>query len=135
VSGAVTPAVPRRKRFDDPVNVGDALTLWRGIDPLQSWNASNFNPQALSNRIASAVFSTEELSTKAADRITLADLRLRLPGWKFAEFTVGEARGIGYIALRDPQEPLDVVLYSAADPDNPPPNGLPKRLSKLARLV
>ena len=32
-------------------------------------------------------------------------------------------------------EPLDVVLYCAADPNNPPPKGPPKKLSRLARLV
>jgi len=132
---AVTPAVPRGQRQDDPIGVVDGLIVWRGIDPLQAWNAGNFNPQALSTRIASAVFNTEELSTKASDRISLADLRLKLPGWKFAEFTVGEARGLGYVALRDPTEPLDVVLYSGADPNLPPANALPKKLSKLARLV
>lgn len=132
---AVTPAIPRGQRYDDSINVSDNLTVWRGIDPLRSWNVANFNSQAPSGRISSAVFNTEELSTKAADQIRLPDLRLTLPGWKFAEFTVGEARAIGYIAMRDPTEPLDVVFYSAVDPNSPPPNALPKKLSKLARLV
>jgi hypothetical protein len=131
---AVIPAVPRGQRSDDPA-ISDDLILWRGIDPRQTWNNATFSPLSGAPRIASAVFKTEELSTKASDRISLIDLRLKLPNWKFAEFTVGEARGAGYIAMRDPTEPLDVVLYCAADPNNPPPKGPPKKLSRLARLV
>ena len=53
-----------------------------------------------------------------------------------AEFTVGEARNAGYIAMRDPANTDDVVFYIRRDPDNPrPPKTEPKALARIARVV
>jgi hypothetical protein len=114
--GAFTFAVPRGQRFDDTLNVPRHLTLWRGLDPNRAWNAANYNPLAPGNEVHYSALRTEELSTKVSDRISLAVLGLLYPGWKIAEFTVAEVRSVGYIAMRDPTNWLDVVLYSAPTP-------------------
>jgi hypothetical protein len=138
-AGAFTFAVPRGKRYDDTNGVPDSLVVWRGLDPSRGWNAANYNRQAPRNKIHFQALRTEELSTAASDRIALAKLRAPgeiFDGWKMAEFTVGEARQAGYIAMRDPTNPTDVVFYIARDPDNPhTPKTEPKALANLARIV
>ncbi|MBV8772434.1 MAG: hypothetical protein JO166_08915 [Deltaproteobacteria bacterium] len=52
-----------------------------------------------------------------------------------AEFTVGDARRVGYIAMRDPTNPDDVVFYAASNPDAPPSKAIVKPLAKIARIV
>lgn len=134
-TGGFTFAVPRGKRFDDTANVPHDLILWRGLDPNRTWNAANYNPQSPTNVVHYSALRTEELSTAASDRIVLPILGLLWPGWKIAEFTAGEARSVGYIAMRDPTNYVDVVLYSRADPDNPPTKTIVKALARLARLI
>jgi len=128
-------AVPRGQRFDDKLGVDDHLKLWRGLDPAQAWNAANYHPQAPTSTVHYSALRTEELSTAVSDRTTLAVLRTRFPNWKIAEFTVGQARSVGYIAMRDPTNPEDVVLYSASDPDNTASKGIAKALAALARIA
>lgn len=134
-TGGFTFAVPRGKRSDDPVGVPSSLIVWRGLDPSRAWNAALYNLPAPSNQIHFQALRTEELSTAASDRISLPIIGLLWPGWKLAEFTVGEARAIGYIAMRDPTNPVDVVFYSSADPDNPPTKTIVKALARMARIV
>lgn len=98
--GVFTFAVARGQRFDDIANVPDDLILWRGLDPNRAWNAANYNPQAAVNKVHFQALRTEELSTKASDKTSLAALRAAnsmFAGWEMAEFTVGEARQVGYI--------------------------------------
>ena len=134
--GGFVYSVSRGHRFDDKQNVADDLTLWRGLDPNATWNAGLYNPAAPSNKIHLSDIRKEELSTAVSDKTNLADLkRFRFPGWKMAEFTVGEARSCGYWAMRDPTEPQDVVLYDGTCPDKIASNPVSKRLTKLARLV
>jgi hypothetical protein len=128
-------AVPRGKRYDDTINVTPDLTLWRGLDPNRGWNAANYNPQVTSNQVHFQALRTEELSTAVSDRIWLAVLGLLWPGWKIAEFTVAEARTAGYIAMRDPTNWIDVVLYSRDDPDASPSKTIAKALARVARIV
>jgi hypothetical protein len=136
--GAFQFAVPRGQRFDDPNGVKPDLVLWRGLDPNRGWNAANYNPQAPTLTVHFQALRTEELSTAASDKITLAALRAPgsiFDGWKMAAFTVEEARRVGYIAMRDPTNPTDVVLYARSDPDRPPSKTEPKALARIARIV
>ncbi len=128
-------AVPRGKRYDDTTSVTPNLTLWRGLDPNRAWNAAKYNPHTLSNQVHFQALRTEELSTAVSDRTILAVLGLLWPGWKIAEFTVGEARTAGYIAMRDPTNWTDVVLYSRDDPDRPPSKTIVKTLARVARII
>jgi hypothetical protein len=127
-------AVPRGQRHDDTKNVADDLTLWRGLDPKQAWNASNYHPQAPAYTVHISAIRTEELSTAVSDRTNLAALQRRFPGWKMATFTVREARNAGYIAMRDPTNPEDVVLYDRANPDGRPSKSVSKALARIARI-
>ena len=127
-------AVPRGSRYDDKLGVDDSLTLWRGLDPARAWNASNYSPVP-STTVHYSALRTEELSTAVSDRTSLPLLRIRFPGWKLASFTVGEARNAGYIAMRDPTNAEDFVLYARSDPDRPPPKGIAKALARIARIV
>jgi hypothetical protein len=52
-----------------------------------------------------------------------------------ATFTVGDARNVGYIAMRDPTNTDDVVLYARSDPDHPPPKGIVKALARIAQIM
>lgn len=128
-------AVPRGQRYDDKQNVADDLTLWRGLDPSQTWNASNYNPQASSNSVHPSAIRTEELSTAVSDRTNLTALQARFPGWRIATFTVGQARRAGYIAMRDPTNLEDVVLYDNANPDDRASKAIAKALARIARIV
>jgi hypothetical protein len=133
--GGFTFAVPRGQRYDDTANVANDLILWRGLDPNRAWNAANYNPQAVTNKVHFQALRTEELSTAVSDRTNLVALRVKWPGWRIAEFTVAEARIAGYIAMRDPMNPDDVVLYDRSDPNNSPSKTIAKALAKIARII
>lgn len=131
-------AVPRGQRFDDKQNVADGLIVWRGLDPGAVWNAPLYNPQGPVPAISQANIRTEELSTAASDKTSLAALRAVgtiFANWKMAEFTVGEARQVGYIAMRDPVNTQDVVFYDRADPNDRASKGIAKALARVARIV
>ena len=128
-------AVPRGQRFDDTQGVPDTLRVWRGLDPVRAWNAANYNLLSPSNSVHYAALRTEELSTAASDCTTLPALRTRFPNWKMATFTIGQARAAGYVAMRDPTNVEDVVLYSRADPDNTAPKSVAKALAAVAQIV
>lgn len=128
-------AVPRGQRFDDTQGVADDLILWRGLDPKRNWNAALYNPQARLNQVHLSAIRTEELSTAVSDRTNLTALQIRFPGWKMATFTVGQARQCGYIAMRDPTNLEDVVLYDRSNPDKTASKTVSKRLARLATIV
>jgi hypothetical protein len=52
-----------------------------------------------------------------------------------AAFTVGEARGAGYIAMRDPTNAEDVVLYDGNNPNGKASQTVAKKLARIARIV
>jgi hypothetical protein len=52
-----------------------------------------------------------------------------------AAFTVGEARNAGYIAMREPTNPEDVVLYDRANPDDRASKAIAKALARIARIT
>jgi hypothetical protein len=130
--------VPRGQRFDDKQSVADSLIVWRGLDPQAAWNAPLYSPQSPASTVSQANIRTEELSTAASDKTSLA--ALRAPGsmfanWKMAEFMVGEARQAGYIAMRDPVNTRDVVFYDRANPNDRASKGIAKALARIARIV
>ncbi len=131
-------AVPRGQRFDDTANVADELIVWRGLDPKQSWNAAIYNSAAATTTVHKSAIKTEELSTAASDKTNLQALRgtgTIFFDWKMAEFTVGEARRAGYIAMRDPINTQDVVFYDRSNCDGKASTTVAKALARIARIV
>jgi len=124
------PAIPRGQRADDST-IPDALRLYRGLDPSASWNAQLYNPNPPVNLVPMGAIRTEELST----RTDLNALRTRYPGWKFAEFTAGDARAAGYISMRDPNDPAHILLYDKNDPDRRAAKSTAQKLANAARVV
>jgi hypothetical protein len=126
----LSPIIPRGQRSNDS-NIADSIELYHGLDPTASWNAQFYNPGGSSNAVSKGALRTEELST----RTDLTVIRAQYPNWKFAAFSVADARKAGYILMRDPSDSTHVLLYDKNDPDRRASSSIAQKLANASRIV
>jgi hypothetical protein len=123
------PLLPRHLRVDDPT-IPNGLIVWRELDPLEA----PLDPQTNQRKIASSVFRTQEMSVRMSDHTTKAQVVANAIGCDLAAFTIGDARAVGCIVVRDPGDPAHGLIYDGKNPGNRAiPSGAAKRIRDRAR--
>ncbi len=117
---------------DDPT-IGDDGLLWRRIAPEQI----RVDEETREQRASDSAFRTDQMSVHIASVTSRDAILAHYPNDKLMEFSAGEARGEGFIIVRDPlpEDASHALVLRADSPGQRPTKSQAKRLANRARWV
>jgi hypothetical protein len=117
---------------DDPT-IGDDVLLWRRIAP----ERVRVDHETGEQRPSDSAFRTEQMSVHIASLTGRDAVLANYPNHRLMELSAGEARGEGFIIVRDPlpEDPSHALVLRGDNPGQRPTKSQAKKLANCARWV